>query len=91
MNTEYVAWLLILVAVGAAVVGYLALGPVPEIPAAEPDEMPGPSEVASWLGRAGNEEPAAAAAPAAGWIDQSSPVSTTEPGPSAPSGTSETP
>lgn len=91
MNTEYVAWLVILVAVGAAVVAYLALGPVPEIPAAEPAEMPGWSEVEAGLGRAVDEGPAIATEPAPASIDQSSPVSTTEPGPSAPSGTSETP
>jgi hypothetical protein len=33
MNAEYVWWFVILVAVGVGVVLYLALGPVPEIPA----------------------------------------------------------
>lgn len=85
MNTEYVAWFVILVAVGVVVVTYLAVGPVPELPAAEPGDVPGR--------RAGD----AAARPAAGGVTgpppeaQSRPVSTTEPGPSAPSGTSEIP
>jgi hypothetical protein len=39
MNTEYVWWFLILVAVGIGVVGYIALGPVPEIETA-PGPMP---------------------------------------------------
>jgi hypothetical protein len=68
MNAEYLWWFLILVAVGVGVVTYLALGPIPEIPAATPGES-------------------AAAAD----DDQSSPVSTTEPGPDEPSSTSETP
>ncbi len=69
MNAEYLWWFVILVAVGVGVVLYLALGSVPEIPAAT------------------GGEPAAAAADG----DQSSPVSTTEPGPGEPSSTSETP
>jgi hypothetical protein len=68
MNGEFVWWLLILVAVGIGVVTYLALGPVPEIPAA----MHGASATAAD-------------------DDQSSPVSTSEPGPGESSSTSETP
>lgn len=68
MNAEYLWWFVILVAVGVGVVLYLALGPVPEIPA-----------------------PTGGASPSAADDDQSSPVSTTEPGPGEPSWTSETP
>jgi hypothetical protein len=71
MNTEYLWWFAILVAFGVGVVAYLALGPVPEIPAAS-----GAS---------------AGATAAATDDDQSSPASTTEPGPGEPSSTSETP
>jgi hypothetical protein len=73
VNAEYLWWFVILVAVGVGIVTYLALGPVPEIPAVDP---------------------AAAAADTtttAPVDDQSSPVSTTAPGPGDPASTSETP
>lgn len=74
MNTEYLWWFVVLLAVGVGVVTFLALGPVPEIPEAAPT-VPA----------------ATAATTAAEHDDQSSPVSTTVPGPDEPSPTSETP
>lgn len=41
MNDEYLWWFAILVVVGVAVVVYLALGPVPEIPADDGQGAPG--------------------------------------------------
>jgi hypothetical protein len=99
MNTEYVAWFVILVAVGVTVVAYLAVGPVPELPAAEPADLPGPTagdapalEPRHAAGAAGAEpRPAPDGDPLdLGSAAQSSPVSTTEPKPDAPS-SSDTP
>jgi len=100
MNTEYLWWLLALVLAGGGTVAFLALGRVPEIEdetaaedgtaadgtAAEdvPQVENGPAEEAT---------PPASVDPLAGGpgSPQSSPVSTSVPGPDAPSWTSETP
>ena len=81
MNNEYVWWILALLLAGGGMVAFLALGRVPEIgdePTAEPSE---PGRVA----------PESASAEAAGGNAQSAPLSTTVPGPGAPSSTSDTP
>lgn len=101
MNAEYVWWLVLLVAVGIGVVTYLALGPVPEIPGATDDDAAAAAGTApadgSIAGSHAHRETAAGDPTAAGPSaitandDQSSPVSTTEPGPSDPSSTSDTP
>lgn len=84
MNTEYLWWLLALLLAGGGMVAFLALGRVPEIED-EPAESPAsPASPAA--------EPAAteSAAPGLG-LPQSSPESTTVPGPDAPASTSDTP
>ena len=81
MNTEYLWWLLALLLSGGGMVAFLALGRVAEIegePVGEP-VAPG-ADAGRW--RAGEAADGGA---------QSVPVSTTLPGPGAPSSTSDTP
>lgn len=98
MNTEYVWWFLILVVVGIGVVGYLALGPVPEIEAgpgrapddgtaARRDEDRGDED-------RGDEDRGRRSDPdqgAPGDASASVPISTSLPGPAEPASTSDTP
>lgn len=77
MNTEYLWWLLALLLAGGGMVAFLALGRVAEID----DE---PAEEVTGLGSTES------AAPGLG-LSQSSPLSTTVPGPDASPSTSETP
>lgn len=104
MNAEYVWWLVLLVAVGIGVVTYLALGPVPEIPEPTAHDAAGAADAAdggpvraagATADRHAPGETAPdgeiAAGPGPPGDGQSSPVSTTEPGPAAPSSTSDTP
>ncbi len=76
MNTEYLWWLLALLLAGGSTVGFLALGRIPEI-----EDVP-----AEITGSASTEPTPTRPGP-----PQSSPESTTVPGPDAPSCTSETP
>jgi len=80
MNTEYLWWFAILVAVGIGVVVYLALGPVPEIDASP--LLPAAT---------GPSEPDDPGQGARGDSAASSPVSTSVPGPVSPASTSDTP
>jgi hypothetical protein len=77
MNTEYLWWLLALLLAGGGMVAFLAMGRVPEVEDEPAPEVPG-------LG-------STAPAPNGPGLSQSSPESTTVPGPDAPSFTSEIP
>ena len=77
MNTEYLWWLLALLLAGGGMVAFLALGHVPEADGEPAEEVTG-------LGS--TEPPPTELGP-----PQSSPVSTSVPGPDVPSATSETP
>jgi len=88
MNTEYVWWFLILVAMGIGVVIYLALGPVPEIEA-----TPGPA-ASTGDDAPGGLDPVESGDPdqgAPGDAPASAPVSTSLPGPAEPAATNDTP
>lgn len=104
MNTEYLWWFAILVAVGVGAIVYLALGPVPEVeaepgPAQELEPAPG-TVLGAEPGSGSGPEIGAGPRPetratddqgTAGAAPSSSPVSTSVPGPAEPASTSETP
>jgi hypothetical protein len=89
MNSEYLWWLLALVLAGGGIVAFLALGRVPEIEDETPveDEPEGEDRPAAEAPGPGSIDPA----PGHSESPQSSPVSTSVPGPDVPSETSETP
>jgi hypothetical protein len=81
MNTEWVWWFLALLLAGGGLVGFLALGRVPEIEDEPAEETTGPDRA---------DDPAARWDAADGSA-YNAPVSTTVPGPDVPSSTSDTP
>jgi hypothetical protein len=91
MNAEYVWWFAILVAVGVGAVAYLALGPIPEIAGGDPPVIDdGPAAQLPTASASGGDAEARTTSAGAD-AGQSSPVSTTEPGPGDPPSTRETP
>jgi len=89
MNSEYLWWLLALVLAGSGTVAFLALGRVPEIE--DGMEVEAWPEVEDWPAGEATEPGSIDPAPGYPGSLQSSPVSTSVPGPDAPSETNETP